>query len=86
MRAPRPRGWYAATTAALALGLMSKPTLVTLPFLMLLLDEWPLARLRRPEPPTTWERGRVRRAIVEKLPLLALVAAASAVTFVPQCS
>jgi Flp pilus assembly protein TadD len=63
---------------------MAKPTLVTLPFLLLLLDEWPLARLRRPEPPATWERSRVRRAIVEKLPLLALVAAASAVTFVAQ--
>ena len=86
VRAPRPRGWYAATTAALALGLMAKPTLVTLPFLLLLLDEWPLARLRRPEPPATWERSRVRRAIVEKLPLLALVAAASAVTFVAQRS
>ena len=86
VRAPRPRRWYAAITAALALGLMAKPTLVTLPFLLLLLDEWPLARLRPPEPPAAWERSRVRRAIAEKLPLLALVAAASAVTFVAQRS
>ena len=86
VRSPRPRGWYAALTAALALGLMAKPTLVTLPFLLLLLDEWPLVRLRRPEPPATWESSRVRRAIAEKLPLLVLVAAASAVTWVAQHS
>ena len=84
--APRPGGAYAAVIAALVLGLMAKPILVTLPFLMLLLDEWPLARLRSPESPSTWERGRVRRALAEKLPLFALVVAASAVTTVAQHS
>lgn len=38
--------WYLATFLSLALGLMSKPTLVTTPVLLLLLDFWPLARMK----------------------------------------
>ncbi len=41
----RSSGWYAASLACLALGLMAKPMLVTLPFVLLLLDYWPLGRL-----------------------------------------
>ena len=51
--AARPaRGRYALVALALALGLMSKPMLVTLPFVLVLLDVWPLGRLRgaRPAP------------------------------------
>jgi len=44
----RARRWYAATAAAFALGLMAKPMLVTLPFVLLLLDFWPLGRLVGP--------------------------------------
>ncbi|MBI4577453.1 MAG: tetratricopeptide repeat protein [Planctomycetes bacterium] len=62
---------YLAVAGFLALGLMSKPMLVTLPFVLLLLDWWPLRRS---------PAGRTR-AVLEKLPLLALVAASSAVTF-----
>jgi protein O-mannosyl-transferase len=40
------RGFYALTLLFFALGLMSKPMLVTLPFVLLLLDAWPLGRLR----------------------------------------
>lgn len=40
-----PRSWYVATFLLLALGLMSKPMLVTWPFVMLLLDFWPLKRI-----------------------------------------
>jgi tetratricopeptide (TPR) repeat protein len=62
----------------LALALMSKPMLVTLPFVLLLLDYWPLRRLGLPP-----ERdGAARRAaalLAEKAPLLALSAAASAI-------
>jgi protein O-mannosyl-transferase len=61
---------YLKTAGLLALGLMSKPSLVTLPFAMLLLDYWPL---RRKEPWT--------KLVVEKLPLLALCVGASAITF-----
>ncbi len=62
----------------LALGLMAKPMLVTLPFVMLLLDYWPLERLGRGRP--------LRLPILEKLPLLALAAASSVVTFFAQQS
>jgi tetratricopeptide (TPR) repeat protein len=86
---------YAAVLAATALGLGSKPTLVTLPFLLLLLDLWPLGRLwseptrvrrrtrargREAAHPPTLDRGRLLAAAVEKLPLLALAAGASAMT------
>jgi len=36
---------YALSLLCFALGLMSKPMLVTLPFVLLLLDYWPLRRL-----------------------------------------
>jgi len=58
-----------------AAGLMSKPMLVTLPFLLLLLDAWPLRRL---------PRIGTKRAVLEKLPLFALAATASAVAFLVQ--
>jgi len=45
----RPRPWrYAAAMGCFALGLMSKPMLVTLPFVLLLLDIWPLRRATIP--------------------------------------
>jgi tetratricopeptide (TPR) repeat protein len=66
-------GRYAAVLVLFALGLMSKPMVVTLPFVLLLMDVWPLRRL-----PAGW------RLVWEKLPLLALAAAASAVTFLVQ--
>jgi hypothetical protein len=67
---------YAAAAGLLALGLMAKPMLVTLPFVFLLLDYWPLGRLR--------ERRDLPRRLVEKAPLLALSAASSLVTFAVQ--
>ena len=70
------RARYAGCAAALAAGLLAKPTLVTLPILMLLLDHWPLHRL---EDATT-----LRRRLVEKAPLFALCAAAALATLVAQ--
>jgi protein O-mannosyl-transferase len=68
--------WW-GTIAAMALGLMSKPMLVTLPLALLLLDFWPLRRF-----------GRVSasRLVLEKLPLFALAVAASAVTLWAQAA
>lgn len=75
--------------ALYALGLMAKPTLVSLPVLMLLLDFWPLERLRekrrkrkgkaRVPEPVNW-----RRLIREKLLFVFLAAASSVVTFTAQ--
>ena len=62
---------YALVLACLALGLMAKPMLVTAPFVLLLLDVWPLDRLTR---------DRRTPVILEKLPLLVLAALACGVT------
>jgi tetratricopeptide (TPR) repeat protein len=75
----------AGVAALFALGLMAKPMLVTLPLALLLLDWWPLGRWRgadaggRRRPLGAW-----LPLVAEKLPLLALSAAASALTLVAQ--
>jgi tetratricopeptide (TPR) repeat protein len=61
----------APVVLAMALGLMAKPMLVTLPFVLLLLDLWPLER---------FGRERAARLVLEKLPLLALSVASCALT------
>jgi Flp pilus assembly protein TadD len=66
---------YGLALFFLALGLLSKPMLVTWPFVMLLLDYWPLQRFKA---------GSVRRLLVEKIPFFALVAITSVVTFLVQ--
>ncbi len=70
------RRWYAAVVAAFGLGLASKPMLVTLPCVLLLLDRWPLARIR-PEG-DRWLG--LRSCVREKLPLLLLAAGSCALT------
>ncbi|KAB2958023.1 MAG: tetratricopeptide repeat protein, partial [Thermoanaerobaculia bacterium] len=81
---------HAAVMALLGAGLMVKPMLVTLPVLLLLLDLWPLGRsaLARAEKAGTPGRASgatpLRRLVVEKLPLLALAVASSAVTIFAQ--
>ncbi|MBW2288297.1 MAG: hypothetical protein JRG80_09335 [Deltaproteobacteria bacterium] len=67
-----------------ALGLMAKPILVTLPFVLLLLDFWPLRRLERSDAPGSFDMAKVRTAIIEKLPLFALVAGFSILTLIAQ--
>jgi protein O-mannosyl-transferase len=67
---------YGVITACLALGLMSKPMVVTLPCVLLLVDYWPLNRLR-----SLQDFGRL---FVEKIPLFALSAAGCVITFVVQ--
>lgn len=51
-------GRYAMVLVFFALGLMCKPTLVTLPFVLLLLDYWPLRRLALPSPSSKPPRSR----------------------------
>ena len=73
--AHRPWSWwrYGLVVVLFGLGLMSKPMLVTLPLVLLLLDYWPL---QRKEP--------AGRLMLEKLPLLALSAASCVVTILAQ--
>jgi protein O-mannosyl-transferase len=78
-RAPT-AGRYALVAACLALGLMAKPMLVSLPLVLLLMDIWPLGRATIAK-----DSARVwARLIAEKLPLLALAAASSLLTVVAQ--
>src|SRR6266700_2246398 len=60
-------GRYLTMSILFALGLMSKPMLVTVPLVLLLLDYWPLQRFGG--------RSSIRRLALEKIPLLALSAA-----------
>lgn len=87
---------YLLIVLTLALGLMSKPMLVTMPFVLLLLDYWPLGRLQ-------WEHNRARQdtpncqslkysdqrfsvwyLIIEKIPLFVLVVISSVITCISQ--
>jgi len=86
VRAPSVRRRFGVALAPAA-GLMSKPTLVTLPGVLLLLDFWPLGRLggAPPEPGArALPRVRARRVLLEKLPLVALCAGAAALTLLAQ--
>ncbi|UCE85338.1 MAG: tetratricopeptide repeat protein [Deltaproteobacteria bacterium] len=75
---------YAGVCVSLALGLMAKPMLVTVPFVLLLLDAWPLDRLRRRDGDRRLDPLRLRRAVLEKLGLLPLVVASSVATVYAQ--
>ena len=68
----RPRALrYVVMLVAFGCGILSKPMIVTLPFVVLLMDVWPLRRFSR-------------RAVVEKTPLFALSAVAAVIAYVAQ--
>jgi protein O-mannosyl-transferase len=69
--------WYLLAMITFTLGLMSKPMLVTLPCVLLLLDFWPLQR---------FQNTKKSRLILEKIPFFAITAASSVVTFFVQKS
>lgn len=71
---------YLAVAGLLALGLMAKPMLVTLPFVLLLLDAWPLRRFSLESP----DRNTFLKLVFEKWPLFALIIASSVVTLLVQ--
>ncbi|HWC58135.1 MAG TPA: tetratricopeptide repeat protein [Verrucomicrobiae bacterium] len=77
------RAWslarYLAVVLMFSLALMSKPMVVTLPFVLLLLDYWPLNRFIASE-----NHSLPWRCILDKIPLLALSAAMCAITVLAQ--
>lgn len=68
---------YLLVMAVFALGLMSKPMLVTLPFVLLMLDYWPLQR-------SAGKRSAWRYLVIEKLPLMAMAVASCVITVIAQ--
>jgi tetratricopeptide (TPR) repeat protein len=75
-----PTRFYWLALLFFALGLMSKPMLVTLPFVMLLLDYWPLQRMASDQ----WQVSKVLRLMPEKWPFFLLALISCAVTFLVQ--
>jgi len=71
-------GRYLAVAACFSASLLAKPMLVTLPFVLLLLDLWPFRRAT-PGGGTPWPR-----LVLEKLPLFCLSAASSLATYLVQ--
>jgi tetratricopeptide (TPR) repeat protein len=72
---------YMTVALVMALGLMSKPMLVTVPFVLLLLDFWPLGRFGTRKSKTG---HRLLPLVVEKIPLILLSAISSTITFLAQ--
>ena len=79
---PRSKISYGLTLLIFALGLMSKPMLVTLPFTLLLLDYWPLGRWQMSS--IQDRRGRMSRLLLEKIPFFLLSALACVLTLLVQ--
>ncbi|MDB6021911.1 MAG: Tetratricopeptide 2 repeat protein [Pedosphaera sp.] len=91
LQSPKSKVWYGVTLFCLGLGLMSKSMLVTMPFVLLLLDYWPLKRsaecgVRSAElgkasgvRASSW-----RWLVLEKLPMMAMGMIAGALTFLAQ--
>jgi len=82
--------FYFAALIFFALGLMSKPMVVTLPFVLLLLDFWPLNRISNFQFPTSNSKNGecppvpVFKLLLEKIPFFLLAATDSAVTYLVQ--
>ena len=82
---------YIVTLSLFAIGLMAKPMLVTLPFVLLLLDYWPLERMNLRAAPrsenmhqATIIRKPLSNLVLEKIPFFVLAVLSSIVTFIVQ--
>jgi len=91
--ASRPRvGRYSVVALLFVLGLMAKPQIITLPCVLLLWDYWPLGRMfarkdhsnKEADPPVAIPARSLSWLLLEKLPLLAIVAASAAITLYVQ--
>jgi Flp pilus assembly protein TadD len=90
VRPSSPPFWYWTAVVMFVCGLMCKPMLVTLPFVLLLLDYWPLGRMQNVECRITHHATRITfhasrltslALLVEKLPFFALTATSCATTY-----
>jgi len=70
---------YSWVAVVFALSVLAKPMAVTFPFVLLLLDLWPLRRIEL----TSW-RSNLNRLLLEKAPLIAMSVVASVLTFLAQ--
>ncbi len=80
-------GWrrYLLVAAPFAAGLMAKPMVITLPFILLLLDYWPVERMQSgPGSGSSVPRVAFSRLVLEKVPLLFLSAASAWITLKAQ--
>ena len=85
---------YGLMTLIFPLGLMSKPMLITLPFILLMMDYWPLRRLKFKQGQGSVEiiekhedkKAGFMRLVGEKIPLFLLTVGASIVTFINEKS
>lgn len=77
---------YLPVMICLALGLMAKQMLVTLPLVLLLMDYWPLERFSLDWKNKKADKANFFRCLIEKLPLLALSVIASIVVFLVQAN
>ena len=81
---------YLLVAVLFAAGLMAKPMIITLPFVLLLLDYWPLERMPLegtedgPSASTGTPRVALSRLLLEKIPLLVLSAASAWITLIAQ--
>ena len=78
---PKFKAYFALSLLAFAFGLMAKPMLVTLPFILLLLDYWPLKRISFPSTLNSW-----LSIVFEKWPFFLLTVISCVVTFLAQHS
>jgi tetratricopeptide (TPR) repeat protein len=74
--------FYFAALFFFACGLMSKPMVVTLPFVLLLLDVWPLGRVQNRK----FELAAFTPLLLEKIPFFALTVAGCATTYLSQAA
>lgn len=91
-------GWYVRRPGAtrylvvaltFSLGLCAKPMVITIPFVLLLLDFWPLGRvegLTTSSPPFSLTPLNWKKLVLEKLPLLALSVGSAIITLIAQSS
>jgi tetratricopeptide (TPR) repeat protein len=82
--------FYLTALLFFILGLMAKPMLVTLPFVLLLLDYWPLCRMKFKKLQQKASNANIKISffdlVIEKIPFFTLTAASCVVTFYAQRS